>query len=143
LAAPRVWSHTRSSGRGRSLSVEQGQLRVLIVDDDADACDILAHVMNHLGHSVECVQDAVQALPRLLREHFDVVLLDLVMPGLSGFDLLRATQVGVGKPMAVIAVSSYSEFRYKAGSAGFHAFVEKPVELSKLRPVLEGLTPGT
>jgi two-component system, sensor histidine kinase len=124
------------------LRAEEGQLRVLVVDDDADACDILSHVLKHLGHEAECVQDSVQALPRLLREPFDVVLLDLVMPGLSGFDLLRATQVGVGNPAAVIAVSSYSEFRHKAAEAGFHAFVEKPVELSKLRPVLAALLPS-
>lgn len=124
------------------MSAEQAPLRILVVDDDSDACNILTHVLEHLGHSPECVQDSVQALPRLLRESFDVVLLDLVMPGLSGFDLLRATQMGERRPAAVIAVSSYKEFRHKAADAGFHAFVEKPVEIAKLRPVLQGLAPS-
>lgn len=122
---------------------EKGRLRVLVVDDDADACHILSHVLEHLGHAPVCIQDSVEALPRLLREQFDVVLLDLVMPGLSGFDLLRAARTGEKRPGAVIAVSAYSEFRHKAAELGFHAFVEKPVEVTKLRPVLESLLPAT
>ncbi|MGH7446717.1 MAG: response regulator [Longimicrobiales bacterium] len=113
--------------------------RVLVVDDDADACNILSHVLTHLGYSPVCVQDSIEALQRMLREDYDVVLLDLVMPGLSGFDLLRAVRTGAARPAPVIAVSSYTEFRHKATDFGFHAFVEKPVELAKLRPVLAGL----
>lgn len=119
------------------------QLRVLVVDDDADACHILLHVLEHLGHAPVCIQDSVAALPHLLREQFDVVLLDLVMPGLSGFDLLRAARSNAKRPAAVIAVSAYNEFRHKAAEVGFHAFVEKPVEVTKLRPLLDGLLPST
>ncbi|HEX2166992.1 MAG TPA: response regulator [Longimicrobiales bacterium] len=122
--------------------MDSGTLRILVVDDDADACNILSHVIAHLGHSAECIQDSVEALPRLLREHFDVVLLDLVMPGLSGFDLLRATHAGQERPAAVIAVSSYHEFRHQAAEQGFHAFVDKPVEIGKLRPLLDKLIPS-
>ncbi|MBR9989136.1 MAG: response regulator [Gemmatimonadetes bacterium] len=124
------------------MQLEQGRLRVLIVDDDADACDILSQVVKYMGHVPECVQDPMEALPRLLRESFDVVLLDLVMPGLSGFDLLRAARSGAARPAAVIAVSSYGEFRHKAVDIGFDAFVAKPVELSKLQPLLAGLMPN-
>lgn len=125
------------------MQLENGQLRVLVVDDDADACHIMSHVLKHLGHTPVCVQDSVEALPRLLGEHFDVVLLDLVMPGLSGFDLLRAAKCGPARPAAVIAVSAFNEFRHKAAEVGFHAFLEKPVELTKLRPLLDGLLPST
>lgn len=118
------------------------QLRVLVVDDDADACEILSQVLKHLGHVPECLLDPTEALPRIQRGRFDVVLTDLVMPGLSGFDLLRAARAGSGSPKAVIAVSSYNEFRHKACDAGFHAFVDKPVELTKLRPLLEALRPA-
>jgi CheY-like chemotaxis protein len=124
------------------LAILQSQLRVLIVDDDADACDILSQVLKHLGHEPECVLDSVEALPRLLREQFDVVLLDLVMPGLSGFDLLRAARASETEPGAVIAVSAYSEFRHKAVDVGFDGFVDKPVQVAKLRPLLDGLLPN-
>ena len=78
----------------------------------------------------------------MLREDYAVVLLDLVMPGLSGFDLLRAAQSGTVRT-PIIAVSSYNEFRHKATDLGFHAFVDKPVELSKLKPLLMNLLPAT
>lgn len=94
-----------------------------------------------MGYAPVCEVDSVSALPRLLRERFHVVLMDLVMPGLSGFDLLRLSRSGSnGTP--VIAVSAHSEFRHQAKLAGFHAFMEKPVELSKLRPLLNGLSPA-
>lgn len=125
------------------MNAEQGHPRVLVVDDDADACDILSQVLKHMGYTPICVQDAVAALPRLQREEFAFVLLDLVMPGLSGFDLLRARQADTTHSSPVIAVSSHNEFRHKAVALGFHAFIEKPVELSKLRPLLDGLLPGT
>lgn len=141
IAAPWQKQHADLEQRG-ALRAEQRPLRVLVVDDDADACNILSHVLTHLGHEPICVQDSVEALPRLLRERFDVVLLDLVMPGLSGFDLLRAANANGSGPEAVIAVSSYNEFRHKAADMGFHAFVDKPVELAKLRPLLEGLLPS-
>jgi CheY-like chemotaxis protein len=123
------------------LEAEQEPPRVLVVDDDPDACEILSHALKHLGYVPVCEQDSTCALPRLLGERFDVVLMDLVMPGLSGFDLLRMTRSrGSGAP--IVAVSSYSEFRHRAGQVGFDAFIEKPIELSKLRPLLDGLMPS-
>lgn len=142
LAAPLLPWGGLAPYPGTALQLENGQLRVLVVDDDADACHIMSHVLTHLGHEPVCIQDSVEALPRLLGEHFDVVLLDLVMPGLSGFDLLRAATSGAAPPAAVIAVSAFHEFRHKAAEVGFHAFVEKPVEVTKLRPLLEGILPN-
>ena len=117
--------------------------RILVVDDDPDACEILTHVLTHLGYSAVCIiQDSVEALRRMQREHFDLMLVDLVMPGLSGFDLLRAARSASPRPTAVIAVSSYNEFRHKATDMGFDSFVAKPVELAKLRPLLERMLPS-
>jgi CheY-like chemotaxis protein len=132
----RLWTPVRR----RRLRADKTALRILVVDDDPDACDILTHVLAHLGYSAVCIQDSVEALRRLQREHFDLLLLDLVMPGLSGFDLLRAAR-STSSRAAVVAVSSYNEFRHKAMDMGFDSFVAKPVELSKLGPLLEGLQP--
>lgn len=130
-----AWTRTR-----RQLTADKTTLRIMVVDDDPDACDILTHVLAHLGYSAVCIQDSVEALRHLQQEHFDLLLLDLVMPGLSGFDLLRAARAASSRA-AVIAVSSYNEFRHKAMDMGFDSFVAKPVELAKLRPLLEGLQP--
>ena len=127
---------------GMELEAERERPRVLVVDDDADACEILSHVLAHLGYSVTCVSDSTLVLPHIEGERFDAMLIDLVMPGLSGFDLLRAL-VSLGTHRCpVIAVSSHGELRHKAREIGFHAFVEKPVEVRKLKPVLSTLLPA-
>lgn len=126
---------------GRALDAVERRPRVLVVDDDEDACDILSHVLTHLGYSVLCVSDSTDVLPHLRRESFDALLVDLVMPGFSGFDLLRATQSAGIHRGPLIAVSSHGEFRHKAREMGFHAFLEKPVEVKTLRPVLSELLP--
>jgi CheY-like chemotaxis protein len=136
---PRGSKHWRvQDNRPGILEAEQGPPRVLVVDDDPDACEILSHALRHLGYVPVCEQDSTSALPRLLGERFHVVLMDLVMPGLSGFDLLRMTR-SRGSAAPIVAVSSFSEFRHRAAQVGFDAFIEKPIELSKLRPLLDGL----
>lgn len=145
---PLNWPPTAKGGgtelreTATELKLKNGKLRILVVDDDADACEILRQVLEHLGHDTECLEDSVDAMPRILREQFDVLLVDLVMPGLSGFDLLRAAGAADVPPRAVFAVSSYSEFRHKARDAGFDGFIDKPIEIGKLRPLLEQLLPS-
>lgn len=125
------------------MHAEQGRLRVLVVDDDEDACDILSQVLTHLGYSAICMSDSTVVLRHIERERIDAMLIDLVMPGFSGFDLLSAVLSEGVHRCPVIAVSSHSEFRYKAREMGFSAFIEKPVEVKKLRPVLSELLPAS
>lgn len=129
------------TAREQATETSRGR-RILVVDDDGDACDILTQLVRHLGHEPVCMQDSAEALRRLHAEPWDIVLLDLVMPGLNGFDLLRATRVGPRPRVPVVAISSYGELRHEAERIGFTAFMEKPVELAKLRPVLERLLPA-
>lgn len=126
-----------------ALDADRERPRILVVDDDEDACDILSHALAHLGYSVLCVSDSTAVLPHIHGQRFDAMLIDLVMPGLSGFDLLRAVLSGGGHRCPIIAVSSHGELRYKAREIGFHAFVEKPIEVKKLKPVLSQLLPAT
>lgn len=125
------------------MHAESIQPRVLVVDDDPATCDILSQLLSYLGYSPLCLTDSTEALSHLLRPHYHAALLDLVMPGLSGFDLLRAVKAGSGGAHApVIAVSAHTDLRHKAREHGFHAFIEKPVELAKLRPVLSQILPA-
>ena len=115
---------------------------VLVVDDDPTQRRLIQAVLERDGFAVAHAQNGDEAIQHLSAGAVvDVVLLDLVMPGLSGFDLLRAARSAASRPRAVIAVSSYNEFRHKAMDMGFDSFVAKPVELAKLRPLLEGLQP--
>ena len=133
-----AWRPKRPSKSRKELDAKI-RPRVLVVDDDEDACAILSHVLAHLGYAVICISDSSVVLRHIDGESFDAMLIDLVMPGLSGFDLLRAVMSAGAHSCPVIAVSSHGELRHKAREVGFHAFVEKPVEVRKLQPVLSAL----
>jgi CheY-like chemotaxis protein len=127
-------------------SAEMGEsepgTRILIVDDDGDACEIASQILRYLGYATECCTDPTEAVRLATRERFGAAIVDLVMPGLSGFDLLtalRATAWNESTP--VIALSSFPDYRHRARDAGFAVFIDKPIELAKLRPVMERLAP--
>jgi CheY-like chemotaxis protein len=63
--------------------------RLLVVDDDETNCDVLNRQLARSGHSVTCVGNGVAALVALREDTFDLVLLDVVMPGMSGFEVLQ------------------------------------------------------
>ncbi|HLL88320.1 MAG TPA: response regulator [Tepidisphaeraceae bacterium] len=64
--------------------------RVLIVDDHTDTCRLMARIVRGFGHEAECVDGGAQALARLATDPADLVILDLMMPGMSGLDVLRS-----------------------------------------------------
>lgn len=63
--------------------------KILIVDDDADLRSSLGEILKEAGYRAECASSAAEAAARLEAEEFDVVLLDYMMPGMSGIDALR------------------------------------------------------
>ena len=64
--------------------------RVLVVDDFVDTCLVFARLIRRMGHDASCVHSGADALATLRDRPCSLVLLDLMMPGMSGFDVLRA-----------------------------------------------------
>ncbi len=64
------------------------QLRILVVDDDKDVCAYLADFLSHDGYWVKTITDPMLVMDELKRGEYHVVVLDLMMPGMSGMDLL-------------------------------------------------------
>jgi len=64
-------------------------LRILIVDDDPDVGDTFARLIEPLGHEVVLVTDGQAALDRLRRDRYDLVIVDVVMPGMDGLEVMR------------------------------------------------------
>lgn len=69
-----------------------GPLRILVVDDDQLLCDTVTWMLGGAGHAIQSVNDAEEALTRLGRQAFDVVITDLRLPGMSGEELVRAVR---------------------------------------------------
>jgi CheY-like chemotaxis protein len=120
--------------RGEGWPAERGSLegvRVLVVDDESDARDALALVLERCGASVTVAASAAEALAAWRREPHDVLLSDIAMPGEDGYSLIRKiTSARGGKPVPAAAVTAYatSEDRQRALEAGYRDHLSKPVD---------------
>ncbi|CAG9196450.1 Histidine kinase [Paraburkholderia sabiae] len=85
-----VFDGTRHATQHEALRGASPVLQILVVEDDRDARDALCELLAMLGHTFEAVGNAEEALQRLRLHPFDVLLTDLTLPGMSGFDLARA-----------------------------------------------------
>lgn len=122
-----------------------GSLRVLVADDNRDAADTLAELLHLDGHSVEVVYDGGRALDRFQELDPQVVILDIAMPGMSGYDTAREIrQRAGGSPPVLIAITGYGQAEDvdRGVRAGFDHFLVKPADASRLRQLLEGVEAG-
>jgi CheY-like chemotaxis protein len=119
-------------------------LRVLIVDDEADARDVLAAMLQQAGATVRGAASAADALVILNDENFDVLVSDIGMPSEDGYALIRSVRqrpVDAGGRIPAAALTAYarSEDRLRALAAGFQIHVPKPVQAEELVTVVASL----
>jgi two-component system response regulator MtrA len=105
--------------------------RLLVIDDDPGICTVIALVATALGLSTRVAREPSDAVAAFLDFVPDVVLLDMIMPGKDGIDLLHEMLL-TGAPAKFIIMSGYGEtfMRLARGVAAFHG-VEPPAMLSK------------
>jgi signal transduction histidine kinase/ActR/RegA family two-component response regulator len=136
---PRLPSPVETERRFQSRAPDNPS-RILIVDDNVDAVDCLAHLLRLEGHTVATAHDGVSGLSEAGKFQPHVVLLDIGMPDMDGFQVakeLRASKPA--KPMLIIALTGYGqpEDRARAEAAGFDELLTKPVNLDGLRAALK------
>lgn len=109
-------------------------LRILLVDDDPDTRDLFQLLLTTDGASVRSASCAAEALNALRREEFDLLVSDLRMPGLDGFELMRRLrQFDQRLPALALTGCTSVQDRQQAFDAGFDGHVGKPVTASSLR----------
>jgi PAS domain S-box-containing protein len=114
--------------------------RVLVVDDNADAAATLDLLLCSLGHETRVAHDGMQALEIAREFRPEVILLDIGMPGLDGYEVARRLRaMSHGTSFRIIAVSGWGQDadRTRAKEAGFDVHLVKPVDLSLLSKVLD------
>lgn len=126
----------RSGGETRPR--DDSTLRVLVVEDDPINQMITTHQLERLGASTEAVPDGETALIRLEAEHFDLIVLDIQLPGISGLEVARRCRRSVPRPyIAGISSASTATDRAACFEAGMDTFIPKPANLDSIRTVLE------
>ncbi|UBQ05526.1 response regulator [Tepidimonas taiwanensis] len=112
-------------------------LRVLVADDNPLNLRLATRILREMGHSGVLVQDGAKALEALAAQRFDVVLLDVTMPGMDGIEALRelrARERGGAARTAVIMVTAHDlpEDRRRLLQAGADGYVAKPIDAERL-----------
>jgi two-component system, NtrC family, response regulator AtoC len=112
--------------------------RVLVIDDERSACELLSAGLSRKGFQVTFRTTAEEALERLAAEDFDVVVTDMNMPGMSGLELCeRIAGSRPDVPVVVITGFGSMETAVLAIRAGAYDFITKPFEMDALRLTLE------
>jgi signal transduction histidine kinase/CheY-like chemotaxis protein len=119
----------------------QGPLRVLLAEDDVVNRIVVLDMLEQLGHQADSVNNGVEALEALDRQAYDVVLLDLQMPGLDGYEVTHRIRSVKGTQIYIIALTAHalSDDRERCLAAGMNDYLTKPVRLSELRNALAGV----
>jgi CheY-like chemotaxis protein len=112
--------------------------RVLVIDDNQDAADSLARLLRLSGHEVETAYTGMSALARVRAFHPDLVLCDLGLPELSGYQIARAVRCEQTCPIRLVAISGYSkdEDVRRSKEAGFDAHIAKPARTADIESLL-------
>ena len=101
--------------------------RVLCVDDDPDACEMLSELLKLSGIESHCAHSAGEAWRMILTEHFDLYLLDAWLPDLDGFEFCRQIRaIDSITPILFYSGAAYDSDRQKGIGAGANAYLVKP-----------------
>ncbi|MDH5823520.1 two-component regulator propeller domain-containing protein [Luteimonas sp. RD2P54] len=120
-----------------------GAFRLLLVEDDPTVAEVISGLLRAQGHEVAHVAHGLAALMELSAHAFDVLLLDLDLPGIDGLALARQLRAqGRAQPLVAITARADAEAEPLARAAGFDAFLRKPVTGQGLAETLAAVRPG-
>ena len=125
------------------LRARTSQIRsALVVDDVADVTEMLQVLLSHAGYDVVTAASAKGALKAANERQFDVIISDIGMPEMNGYQLAEALrQLPAYKTVPLVAVTGYSMFddRERSLKAGFNAHMTKPIDPRALLDLIEQL----
>ena len=118
-------------------------VQVLVVDDNADSAETLAEMLRMMGAEVAVAADGTQATAMAAAHPPDLVLLDIGLPGIDGYETARRLRGKPGAPMRLVALTGYgsAQDRERALAAGFDAHLVKPVSPQVIEKLLATVLP--
>ena len=119
--------------------------RLLVVDDNIDAADAIGTLLSLNGYDVETANDPDEAMRRATAFDPDVILLDIGLPGMTGYELARKLHADrVASRAKLIAITGYGQpgDTDQAREAGFDSYLVKPVDLDQLHARIDAILGG-
>lgn len=117
-----------------NLAADQN-IKLMVVDDQAENRDILNQLLTDAGFLIETFDNATSALEALEKNHADLILMDIHMPGMSGLEAaakIRANPKICETKLIAITASVFPEFKQQVIDSGFNDFIAKPVQVGEL-----------
>ncbi len=106
--------------------------RVLVVEDDRDLVSLLQIVLTDAGYRVATAGEGVEALERVSEEMPELILLDMRMPVMNGWEFAREFRARYGRGAPIIVVTAAENARLRAQEIGAEGWLEKPFELEEV-----------
>jgi len=112
-------------------------MKVLVVDDNEDITDLLSKFLTTQGFETVGINDSMEALRHIQQEQYDVILLDMKMPGISGFNiiqLLATDDILKDQNIFIFSASTFGENEIKnlLRKDGVNGYLKKPIRLDEL-----------
>ncbi|HVB82238.1 MAG TPA: response regulator [Candidatus Binataceae bacterium] len=144
---PRMQPRAPMSGGGPAMLVpralEAGRRVVLVIEDNGSDRSFLIETLERAGYAVEAAATGADALRMLVARHYDVITLDLMLPDMSGWDILRRIRESdTNREVPVVIASVLADQGIGVGFS-IHDFIEKPIDSARLLETLDraGVTP--
>ena len=126
------------SGDGEKIRSSLDGVRVLLVDDTADTLETFGYLLEHEGALVTTASSGAEALGLVETTAFDLIISDVGMPGMDGYEMMTELRKRPGLPgLPAIALTGYGRPQdvQKALASGFQAHLDKPVDFARLKDV--------
>ena len=116
-------------------------MRLLIVEDEKELCDTISKSLYESGYEVDTCYDGDEAFDYILTEEYDLIVLDLNLPGMDGMDILRELRKE-NEETKVLILSARSQIidKVEGLDAGANDYMEKPFHLQELEARIRSLT---
>ena len=123
-----------------------GALRVLLAEDNPDHQRIVTHILGARGHTVDIAEDGQQAICMAQETCYDVILMDVKMPGVDGLEATKAVRAGEkgNRRVPIIALTAYvmKGNREHCLAAGMDGYQSKPINSREMIMLVESLAAG-
>jgi two-component system response regulator CpxR len=124
-----------------------GAVRLLLIDDDTELCSLLAELLKREGFAVECINEGRRGLDRALNGGFNLVILDVMLPALDGFEILRRLRKESRVPVLMLTARADDVDRIVGLELGADDYLPKPFNprelVARVRAILRRYEPRT
>jgi len=122
-------------------------VRILVIDDDTELCGLMSELLSREGYTVECQHDGTRGLARALSGQDDLLVLDVMLPGIDGFEILKRVRTQSRIPIIMLTARGEDEDRIVGLELGADDYVTKPFSIRELmarvKAVLRRVSPQT